>query len=68
MPKLPFDYEACHIEGLRINFDHLGFFNVHQMHGTQAFLHFTFSKNVGNERMANTTTEGHKHEKYRHPI
>lgn len=41
MPKSRYYYEARHGRGLRINFDPLGFLNVHSMHATQVFWHFT---------------------------
>lgn len=33
--------EGHHSGGLKINFDHPGFFNTHQKHGTQSFFNST---------------------------
>lgn len=40
VPKQQYDSEARCSGTLWINFDHLGFVNVHPMHGTREFLHF----------------------------
>lgn len=40
MLQLRYDCEARRSGGQRINFDHVGFYNVYPTHGTWAFLHF----------------------------
>lgn len=46
MPKPQFDYEARRSEGLRINFDHLGRFNVHPVHDTWPYFAFHSHRNA----------------------